>query len=210
MQPQEYLDRTAEALQGWWTAVLEPLWDRVDAIQRADIAHHQAALASRGLAATMPELHRGLSFQADHLRVDLGEGLVSLKSCGQGIWFMPSVFRWPWVALDTRETVPPVVSYGARGAGRVWQPPGRETPAGLPDLIGRSRALILESLDVPRSTTSIAQSLGLSLSTVSEHLSVLAAAGLLESRRDGQRVLYWRTMVGDLLVDGESAARLLG
>ena len=45
---------------------------------------------------------------------------------------------------------------------------------------------------------------------MSEHLSVLAGAGLLESRRDGQRVLYWRTMVGDLLVDGESASRLLG
>ena len=210
MQPQEYLDRTAEALQSWWVAVLEPLWDRVDAIQRADIAHHQSALASGGLAATMPELHRGLRFEDNHLRVDLGEGVVPLKSCGQGIWFVPSVFRWPWVALDTRASVPPVVSYGARGAGRVWQRPGRETPTGLPDLIGRSRALILESLDVPRSTTTVAQSLGLSLSTVSEHLSVLAAAGLLESRRDGQRVLYWRTTIGDLLVDGESASRLLG
>ena len=92
----------------------------------------------------------------------------------------------------------------------MWQRPGRETPAALPDLIGRSRALILESLDVPRSTTTIARSLGLSLSTVSEHLSVLAGAGLLESRRDGQRVLYWRTMVGDLLVDGASSSRLLG
>ena len=102
------------------------------------------------------------------------------------------------------------MSYGARGAGRVWQRPGRDTPAGLPDLIGRSRALILESLDVPCSTTSLAQSLGLSISTVSEHLSVLAGAGLLESRRDGQRVLYWRTMVGDLLVDGEDAALLSG
>ena len=210
MEPQEYLDHTAAALQGWWAAVLEPLWDRVDAIQRADIAHHQSALATGGLAATMPELHRGLSFAGGRLRVDLGEGQVSLKSCGQGIWFVPSVFRWPWVALDTRETVPHVVSYGARGAGRVWQQPGRGTPTGLPDLIGRSRALILESLDVPRSTTTLSQSLGLSLSTVSEHLSVLAAAGLLESRRDGQRVLYWRTMVGDLLVDGESAALLSG
>ena len=196
--------------QGWWATVLEPLWDRIDAIQRADIAHHQSALATGGLAATMPELHRGLSFEGGRLRVDLGEGQLALKSCGQGIWFVPSVFRWPWVALDTRETVPPVVSYGARGAGRVWQQPGRGTPTGLPDLLGRSRALILESLDVPRSTTSLAQSLGLSLSTVSEHLSVLAASGLLESRRDGQRVLYWRTMVGDLLVDGESAALLSG
>jgi len=210
MGPQAYLDRTADALQGWWTAVLEPLWDRIDAIARADIAHHQTTLATQGLAATMPELNRGLSVVGDRLRVDLDEEL-SLHSCGQGIWFMPSVFRWPWVAVDTRETVPPVVSYGARGAGRVWQRPGRgASPAGLPDLVGRSRALILESLDVPTSTTALARSLGLSISTVSEHLSVLASAGLLESRRAGQQVLYWRTMVGDLLVDGESSAARLG
>jgi len=208
--PRDYLDRTADALQGWWTAVLEPLWDRVDAIARADIAHHQTTLAAQGLAATMPELNRGLSVAGDRLRVDLDEEL-SLRSCGQGIWFVPSVFRWPWVAVDVRESVPPVVSYGARGAGRVWQRAGRSaSPPGLPDLLGRSRALILESLDVPTSTTALAQSLGLSLSTVSEHLSVLASAGLLESRRAGQRVLYWRTMVGDLLVDGESSAARLG
>ena len=209
MEPQAYLDRTAEAMQGWWAAVLEPLWDRIDAVARADIAHHQATLASRGLAATLPELNRGLGLRGTQLRVDLHEDLT-ITSCGEGIWFVPSVFRWPWVALDTRETVPPVVSYGARGAGRIWQQPGRGAPAGLPDLLGRSRALILEVLDVPSSTTALAQSLGLSLSTVSEHLSVLAAAGLLESRRDGQRVLYWRTMVGDLLVDGENAALLSG
>jgi DNA-binding transcriptional ArsR family regulator len=144
------------------------------------------------------------------LRVCLGKHAVSVTSSGQGLWFMPSVFRWPWVAVDTRDTVATVVSYGARGSGRVWQQPGRETPAGLPDLIGRSRALILDCLDVPRSTTSIAKLFGLSISTVSEHLSVMAASGLLQSRRDGQRVLYWRTTVGDLLVDGEGAAARLG
>ena len=136
--------------------------------------------------------------------------MLSLKSAGQGLWFMPSVFRWPWVAVDTRETVANVVSYGARGSGRVWQQPGREQPAGLPDLVGRSRASILECLDVPRSTTSLAKLFGLSISTVSEHLSVMAASGLLQSRRDGQCVLYWRTLVGDLLVDGEGAAARLG
>jgi DNA-binding transcriptional ArsR family regulator len=210
MQPQEYLDRTVEAMQGWWAAVLEPLWDRIDAIHRADIVHHQAILSAQGLDALLPQLHRDLSLEGHRLRVCLGKHQVSVTSCGQGLWFMPSVFRWPWVAVDTRDTVANVVSYAARGSGRVWQQPGRETPAGLPDLIGRSRAMILDCLDVPRSTTSIAQLFGLSISTVSEHLSVMAASGLLQSRRDGQRVLYWRTMVGDLLVDGEGAAARLG
>ena len=63
---------------------------------------------------------------------------------------------------------------------------------------------------MPRSTTSLAQSFGLSISTVSEHLSVMASSGLLQSRRDGQQVLYWRTVVGDALVGDEGSSRLLG
>ena len=119
------------------------------------------------------------------------------------------MFRWPWVAVDTREGAA-VVSYGARGSGRVWQQGGRGTPHGLPDLVGRTRAALLERLDVPLSTTALAQALGLSISTVSEHLTVMSASGLLQSRRDGQRVLYWRTTVGDLLVGDENADRQLG
>ncbi len=209
LSPQDYLDRTADALQGWWAEVLEPLWDRIEAIQRADIAHHQSALAADGLAAVMPALHRDLTFRDGLLRVDLRCTDATTSAAGRGIWLVPSVFRWPWVACDTRPGSA-VVSYGARGAGRVWQQPGRQAPAGLPDLIGRSRAMILESLDVPRSTTSLAQSSGLSISTASEHLTVMASSGLLQSRRDGQRVLYWRTVVGDALVGDEAGARLLG
>lgn len=205
MRPEEYLEATVEALTGWWLTVLQPLWERVDAIARADIAHHQAVLGAEGLAAAMPVLHRDLSFDGEHLRVDLARTEVTTRAAGAGVWLMPSVFRWPWVACDTREGSA-VVSYGARGSGRVWHQPGREAPPGLADLIGRTRAVILERLDVPFSTTALSRMLGLSLSTVSEHLTVMASSGLLQSRRDGQRVLYWRTMVGDLLVDGEPAS----
>jgi DNA-binding transcriptional ArsR family regulator len=204
MGPEEYAEATVAALTGWWLGVLEPLWERVDAIQRADIGHHQAVLGAKGLAATMPVLHRDLSFDGRHLRVDLAETDAVTSAAGRGVWFVPSVFRWPWVACDIREGSA-VVSYGARGSGRVWHHPGREAPHGLADLIGRTRASILQRLDVPLSTTALSRMLGLSLSTVSEHLSVMTSSGLLQSRRDGQRVLYWRTVVGDLLVDGEVA-----
>lgn len=209
LTPQQYVNRTADALAGWWTAVLEPLWDRVDAIQRADIAHHQAVLAARGLAETVPVLHRDLTLAGDRLLVDLGRSRVESSAAGQGLWFLPSVFRWPWVAVDTRNGAA-AVSYGARGSGRVWQQGGREAPHGLPDLVGRTRAALLERLDVPLSTTALAGALGLSISTVSEHLTVMSASGLLQSRRDGQRVLYWRTTVGDLLVGDEDTERRLG
>jgi DNA-binding transcriptional ArsR family regulator len=46
---------------------------------------------------------------------------------------------------------------------------------------------------VPRTTAYLASILGLAPSTVSEHLSVMAASGLLASHREGRRVLYSRT-----------------
>jgi DNA-binding transcriptional ArsR family regulator len=55
---------------------------------------------------------------------------------------------------------------------------------------------------VPAATTDLARRHGLAPSTVSAHLSVLREAGLLVSRRQGYRVLYGRTALGDALADG--------
>ena len=120
-------------MQGWWTAVLEPLWDRIDAIQRADIAHHQATLATRGLAGDHARACTATSPSRGPARVGLGEELLPVKSCGQG----PLVHADGLPLAVGRASTPgrpspPVVSYGARGAGRVWQQPGRETPRGCP------------------------------------------------------------------------------
>ena len=81
---------------------------------------------------------------------------------------------------------------------------------GLVELLGRSRASILHLLDVGRTTADLARDLGLSPSTVSWHLSVMTASGLLVARRDGRRVLYARTVVGDLLAQGHSALAQIG
>ena len=50
---EEYADRLADALTAYWSAVLAPLWDRITAIQDADIAHHTQAVAGEGLAAAL-------------------------------------------------------------------------------------------------------------------------------------------------------------
>ena len=204
ISPQQYAVRTAEALAGL-----------VDRRPRAALGPHRRHPARRhrttrrcwppaGWPRRCP-CCTATSPSPSQLRRRPRDGQVAAAARGQGLWFLPSVFRWPWVALDTRDGAA-VVSYGARGSGRVWQRPGRETPAGAarPDRAhpradprAARRALLHDRAGA---------SLGLSISTVSEHLTVMAASGLLQSRRDGQRVLYWRTNVGDLLVDGEDAA----
>ena len=207
MSADEFLATTADAMVGYWREVLAPLWDRIDGIVTADIAHHRAALAFQGLGAALPGLHEELSFSGETVRVAMHTDAV-VQASGRGVWFVPSVFRWPWISVDIREREP-VVSYAARGAGRVWED-DQQSDLGLVELLGRSRAEILRRLDVPRSTTGLARDLELSPSTVSWHLSVMSTSGLLASRRDGRRVLYSRTLVGDLLVRGGSALEQIG
>jgi DNA-binding transcriptional ArsR family regulator len=57
-------------------------------------------------------------------------------------------------------------------------------------LVGAARARILVALDKPRTTTQIAESLGIAASTASEHLTALAEAGVLTRERAGREVLY--------------------
>ncbi|MEV6416402.1 winged helix-turn-helix domain-containing protein [Kribbella sp. NPDC051718] len=204
MACREYAERTAEAMAAYWTAVLEPLWERIEAITGADIAHRSVALASDGLERALDELHDAVTWAGDGLSLALGQGQVRLPSTGQGLWLLPLVFRGPGVMLADNAT-PPVIAYSARGAGQLWEQPVESIIGGLDALIGHSRAAILARLSVPLSTTSLAGSLRLSPGTVSQHLAVLVSAGLCTSRRDGKRVLYARTPRADLLLDIDAA-----
>ena len=201
MGPAEFLERLSAALIGYHRAVLAPLWDRVVAITEADIAHRHASTFEHGIGVAIDDLHDRLTYAEAEIRVDMAEHEIAVEATGCGVWFVPSVFLWPWVSV-MYEGTQPVVSYAARGSGTVWERP-RENGLSLASLIGRSRAAILEHLVVPRSTTWLAEALGLAPATVSAHLAVMSASGLLCSRKSGRQVLYRRTQVGDVLLNGE-------
>ena len=196
----QFADELATAMSGYWKQVLAPLWDRIEGIVAADLAYHGSTLATDGLGVALHDLSDRLRLEDGVLRVNLPTDL-RVASQGRGIWFVPSVFLWPWVSLASVDGAP-VISYGARGAGRVWESTGGKRGGGelLAPLLGRSRAAILADLDVPRTTTSLAARLRLTPGTVSGHLSVLTSSGLLTSRRDGRRVLYSRTAMGTQLL----------
>ena len=64
---------------------------------------------------------------------------------------------------------------------------------------------------LPRSTTDLAQEIGLTPATVSSHLSILRRNGLVTCWRSGRRVLYQRTALASMMVsagtdDGRSEA----
>jgi DNA-binding transcriptional ArsR family regulator len=204
MTGQELAERTAAAMAAYWQAVLEPLWPRLEAIVGADIAHRSVALASDGLERTLDELHHSIAWNGDGVKIALGDRHVRLSSAGAGLWLVPLVFRGP-TAMLADNSRPPVIAYAARGAGQLWERPVETIVGGIDALIGSSRAAILARLDIPRTTTALATSLGLSAGTVSQHLAVLVSAGLCTSRRDGRSVLYTRTDRANLLLDIDAA-----
>ena len=198
MTAEQLMGEVAAALVGYWRQVLEPIWERVQIVTDADIAHRSATLAAEGVAAAMAGLHDQIRYVQHRILIDLpGHSSVNAGT-GQGMWLVPSVFRWPRVAVVADGDLLKI-SYGCRAAALLWEREPTTRPDSLSGLLGRTRASILELTSVPVTTSSLSAQLSLSPGTVSEHLSVLTAAGLLYSRRQGRRVLYSRTALGTTL-----------
>jgi DNA-binding transcriptional ArsR family regulator len=114
--------------------------------------------------------------------------------------------RWP--ATNVSPERPPFIAYPARGAATVWNDDDEiGSRAALAALLGRGRATVLRALDAPRGPSEIAARIGVTPSAVSQHLRVLARAGLIARNRDGRRVTYRRTTLGDQLAELPPASR---
>lgn len=88
----------------------------------------------------------------------------------------------------------------------MWQVSPPSSPAAARALLGRPRARLLALLDEPASTTELAVRLGVTPSAVSQHLRVLAAAGLVSRTRAGRVVLCRQTDTGAQLAGGAARA----
>jgi DNA-binding transcriptional ArsR family regulator len=86
------------------------------------------------------------------------------------------------------------------GVAALWQEAPADQTDPLSALVGRTRATLLATLGLPRTTTQLAQ-LGLSPPAVSQHLKVLKETRLVNSRRRGPMVLYQRTATATTLLD---------
>ncbi|GAA1735982.1 winged helix-turn-helix domain-containing protein [Isoptericola hypogeus] len=80
---------------------------------------------------------------------------------------------------------------------------GRGERLPVAQLIGPTRARALALLDRCRTTSELAAALDLTPATASRHATVLREAGLVVSRREGNRVLHSRTRLGSALLAGQ-------
>lgn len=204
--PARAVELLADLTERVWHALLAPDWPRVCALLEADVAYRARRLADGGLELLFADLRPALSWADGRLMVRTRAGGPEVQQLdGRGLLLMPNVFVWPDVISGFAPPWQPTVIYPARGVGGLWQEPAEGAADALVRLLGAGRAAVLGALEDPASTTALAQRLGLAPSSVSAHLAVLRAAGLLTSRRDGHRVLYERTPLGTALLGGDAA-----
>jgi Family of unknown function (DUF5937)/Helix-turn-helix domain len=201
--PDAGLEQLAGVIRRYWDATLAPHWDRLRMVLEGDVLYRARQMADGGAKQLFSDLHPELAFDGEALRIEKPfEEDVALD--GRGLLFVPSVFVWPKLAAITKQPWQPTLIYPARGVGMLWEPDGVAQPETLADLLGERRAAVLSSLDAPRSTTEVARRLDVSPASVSQHLAILRAAGLVQGNRVRRVVLYARTAMGERLV-GQSS-----
>jgi Family of unknown function (DUF5937) len=187
-------DLLADQLQAAWEHLVAPFWPRLQALLDADVAHRSRLLADHGLRQMIEGIDPRISWGQNAVIIKDSEAdVVDLR--GRGLVLMPSAYIWPDVAVVVDEPWQPTIVYPARGIASLWlQPP--PPPDALVRLLGRTRALLLTSLDRPASTTALAGLHGLSPSGTSRHLIAMRDAGLLAGTRHRHEVRYARTRLG--------------
>ena len=120
---------------------------------------------------------------------------------GTGILLVPCAFIWPAVMVECCGVDQPTVTYPTRGVAELWTEPPAEQIDPLSSLVGRTRATLLATLGLPRTTTQLAAQLDLSPPAISHHLKVLKDTGLVTARRRGRMVLYRRTAAATTLLE---------
>lgn len=197
--PASALVTLAELVRAYWQRALAPHWDRLRALLEGDVLYRARQMADGGARRLFADIHPELRFRDEALWiVKRFDETVALE--GRGLLFVPSAFLWPTLAAITKPPWQPTLIYPARGVAALWEPQRASPPEALQALLGSRRAEILGALDAPRSTTELSRRLSLGAGSISQHLGVLARAGVVNRHRVGRVVLYARSPAGEALV----------
>src|ERR1019366_2330022 len=202
------LNAICDALQRHWEHSLAPSWPEMQLVLEADTTYRARQLATGGARLLFADLHPNLRWSDGVLSITEMMDHHTVAAAGRGLLLTPSIFAYkPVPPLDPDQ--PPSVGYPSRGIGTLWSPPPEPDVAALVDLLGRTRAVLLEMLEEPLATVELARRLKVTPSAVSQHLQVLHATGLVIRVRDRRQVLYRRSPTGDRLATAGTGTQLV-
>jgi DNA-binding transcriptional ArsR family regulator len=209
--PPAHLPAVVEALRRYWEVAVLPVWPRLQAVCALDLTYRMERFADGGLTRVLADLHPELAMDGDRLRIDKPHHCHQcFDLAGAGIVVVPCAFAWPSLLVDCCGVDQPALVYPPRGMAELWEEPSADQADPLTALVGRTRAVLLATLDLPRTTTQLAAQLGLSPPAVSQHLKILRDTALVTARRRGKMVLYQRTPAATALLEAVRSSEEAG
>jgi DNA-binding transcriptional ArsR family regulator len=188
-------EHTATLLEWVWTQTVRADWPRRRQLLEADVVARTSQLTAGGWSAALAGMRPGMRWLGgNQLRINAYDNPPRDLS-GARLSFVPNTSPYGWVTWD--ETNRHAVIYPCAGTLSDERP---ASPEALARLLGTARAIVLTTLDAPRSTSQLVALTGYGLGSVGGHLAVLHATGLVSRRRAGRSVLYVRTPLGNQLI----------
>ncbi len=192
------------AVRAFHDTCVAPYWPVVQAHVDADRALRARAFLDGGCEGVLNSLRPVVRWSKPVLEADYPvDSEVYLQ--GRGLVLVPSFFCWsnPVTLMDRSCPVPVLVhpvDHDLTLTAAHGDLPGA-AGARLEALVGRTRGRLLAGLTDMHSTGELARRFALSSPAVSQHVGVLRDAGLVVTRRDGNRSLHQRTPLGTALCD---------
>jgi hypothetical protein len=204
----EALEAVVRALRDFHDAIVAPRWESVVSSFHSDVARRMPVLAAGGHEALFGTLDDRLRWRDDGLERQGNDSEFDLG--GTGLVLIPSAF-WsgpPLFGISDGIRLRHTLIYAAQPNGQQAEPvlTDRAGADNLGALLGPTRAAVLRALAEPHSTAELADAVGVSPASASEHAKVLRDANLIQTRREGRSVRHsltplGRTMVGQLPTD---------
>ncbi|MGW1412279.1 winged helix-turn-helix domain-containing protein [Streptomyces sp. NPDC002403] len=208
----EALDAVADALSAYYDIAVTPFTDRIRAMLDADRAWRVHTMAHAGVGAVLAGVHPQVRWREPILELpglpEHGEADFHLE--GRGLLLCAHIFCGPRPRALLNDFDTPVLVYpplrDLKTGDLVIEPsharPG--APTALAALLGRTRAAALEALtdSAGHTTKQLAERLGISPASASEHATALRAAGLITSLRHANTVRHTTTPLGTALLTG--------
>ncbi|NIJ03428.1 DNA-binding transcriptional ArsR family regulator [Paenarthrobacter ilicis] len=205
--PRAAIGRMVAAFRDYWEAYFSSNWPRMRTILESDITYRGRVTAGNGLHEMLNKITPSMSFE--ETRLSLRQARIhtelTIEVDGRGVMLVPTMFSQRAVApVDLHGA--PLIVYPARGQGTMWESEISITPDAVARILGKTRATLLTVLSEPASSTELGHRFGISTSAVNQHLRALLAAGLVTSTRYGHRMLYFRSPMGSILLEGPGPA----
>ncbi|MFF2775543.1 ArsR/SmtB family transcription factor [Streptomyces sp. NPDC058052] len=210
-------DHLISLVERYWDGAIAPHWAAIRSSLEEETLFRGRTLVVQGPEAMLRELDGRVMWSRPTLTAPSHQDL-DLTVTRSRLLLVPTAFAGGLRLFRSQEGAV-AMAYQARATGHFHvlteHTPHPEADDRLAILLGRGRAQVVRALESPQTTTSLAASLGLAKSTVSQHLTVLTDSGIAWKQRVGGRVFYeldgaGRTLVAQLGRPADPARRVPG